>query len=119
MNTVLLTGLVIGVVNILLGILVYKFQWDWMISGYNTLNKEEKKNVQIEKIRLLFLFFFVTTGLILIVNVLLSFLVRIKLVHPIGIILIVITFFITNYSIRKYDNNKKGGTISLYRLFHK
>jgi len=119
MNTLLLTGLIIGIISILLGLSVYKFRLDWMISGYNTLTKDKKANIDIDKIRLLFRNFFVIGGLILILNFIISLMSEIKFIHPIGIFLIITLFLITNYLIGKYDRNKKGGMPSLYRLFHR
>ncbi len=119
METSLLIGLIIGTFSIFLGISVKKFKLDWMISGYNTLPKEKKANVDISKIRLLFLIFFVSTGTILIVNVLISLFTEMKFIHPIGIALIIMDFLIVNYRIGKFDCNEKGGMPTIYRMFHK
>ncbi len=119
MKEEILTGLIIGLSMIILGLLVYRFKLDWVISGYNTLSKDKKLNVQIDKIRLLFRNFFVIVGLILCSNGVISQFSEIKFVHPIVIAFIVILFLVFNYQIGKYDKNQKGGMITIYRLFNR
>lgn len=114
-----LVGLIIGVSMIIIGLSVYIFKLDWMISGYNTLPKEKKANIQINKIRVLFRNFFFVVGGILCANILVSYLTNMKFVHPVVIACIVVFFIITNYSIGKYDNNEKGGMPTIYRLFNR
>lgn len=45
---------IIGIILAVGGIGVRFFKWDFLISGYNTMNEEEKANVDIENIRNLF-----------------------------------------------------------------
>ena len=44
-----LTGLIIGITSILLGMVVYFLKHDWIIAGYNTLTNKQKENVDIKK----------------------------------------------------------------------
>ena len=109
--------LIIGISMIAIGVLVYAFKLDWMISGYNTLSKEKKANIKTDKIRTLFSNLLVFAGGVLCFNVLISYLTNVKFVHPIVIIFIVVSFLITNYSIGKYDGNEEGGMLTIYKLF--
>jgi fatty acid desaturase len=111
-------ALIIGVFSILLGLSVFFFKMDWIISGYNTLSKEKKEKVEISKIRSIFRNFFVFGGALLVINSLLTVFYKIKLLHPVTIVLLVIIFLTSNYLIGKYDHNEKGGMVTIYRLFH-
>ena len=119
MKEEILVGLIIGLSLIILGLLVYRLKLDWVISGYNTLPKDKKINVQIDKIRLLFRNFFMTAGFLLCVNAMISHFSRIKFIHPTVIVLLIILFLFSNYQIGKYDNNTKGGMVTIYRIFHR
>ena len=43
--------LIIAALFFTIGIFISKFKWYWLISGYNTMNEEEKAKVEIESFR--------------------------------------------------------------------
>ena len=37
----------IGVLFLVMGVMIKHFKWYWLIAGYNTMSKEQKKKVDI------------------------------------------------------------------------
>lgn len=53
-----------------LGFAIQKLKWYWLIAGYNTMSKEEKENVEIEKVaKEMAIFLYIIAGLILVMAV--------------------------------------------------
>lgn len=63
--------IMIGVFFILIGLAVHVFKWYFLISGYNTMSKEKKANVDTEGLgRLMGIYFYVNGGVFIIMGVL-------------------------------------------------
>ncbi len=95
----------VGILCIVLGILVRYFKFYWLISGYNTMSKEKRKNVDTEPLgRLMGNFMFLLGGAMILGAVLISTGLRTA-----GMVLIIATLFIlTPYVMikaQKYDKN--------------
>ncbi|MDW7671778.1 MAG: DUF3784 domain-containing protein [Bacillota bacterium] len=56
------TQLLIGALFILLGIAIHKLKWYFLISGYNTMSKEKKANVDTEGLGRLMGFYLYLNG---------------------------------------------------------
>lgn len=78
-----------------IGICISKFKWYWLISGYNTMSKEEKANVEIEALgnHMSKIFFLISS--LNIVGFLLNYFFNISL--AIFIVLTVITLLYSIY----------------------
>lgn len=89
-----------------IGICISKFKWYWLISGYNTMSKEEKANVEIEALgnHMSKIFFFISS--LNIVGFLLNYLFNISL--AIFIVLTVITLLYSIYHFQRFDHNPKS-----------
>lgn len=95
----------VGILLIIFGILIKYFKFYWLISGYNTMSKEKRKNVDTEGLgRFMGNFLFLLGG-ILILGAILIFTGN----KTIGIIIATFSpFIITPYMIikaQKYDKN--------------
>lgn len=110
-----------GSIFFILGITIKYFKWYSLIAGYNTMNKEEKMNVDIEKIgRIIGNLFFVLA----IVQIMLCILNYFNMVFLV-ILLNIASIFIVVISImllsQKYDKNQrnfsKTGIIAILIFF--
>lgn len=86
-----------------IGICISKLKWYWLISGYNTMNKEEKANVEIETLGnyMSKTFFFISS--LNIVGFLLNYFFNISL--AIFIVLTVIVLLYSIYYCQRFDHN--------------
>lgn len=95
----------IGILFIILGISVKYFKCYWLIAGYNTMSKEQKKNVDTEALGKLMGNYMFLLGATFIIGGVLAF----KDLKTIGTILLIVPVFIlTPYVIvkaQKYDKN--------------
>jgi hypothetical protein len=65
------TQFLIGALFILLGIAIHKLKWYFLISGYNTMSREKKANVDTEGLgRLMGLFLYLNGGVLILLGVL-------------------------------------------------
>ena len=63
--------IIIGIFFILLGLAVHIFKWYFLISGYNTMSKEKKANVDTEGLgRLMGIYSYVNGGVFIVMGVL-------------------------------------------------
>ena len=65
------TPFIIGGMFIFLGIAIHKFKWYFLISGYNTMSKDKKANVDTEGLgRLMGLYMYFNGGVLLLLGIL-------------------------------------------------
>lgn len=86
-----------------IGICISKLKWYWLISGYNTMNKEEKANVEIEALgnHMSKTFFFISS--LNIIGFILNYFFNISL--AIFIVLTVIVLLYSIYNCQRFDHN--------------
>lgn len=88
-----------------LGFAIQKLKWYWLIAGYNTMSKEEKENVEIEKVaKEMAIFLYIMAGLILVMAVFGTKYPFLEYILPVAIVVGV--FFLILRS-GKYDKNKR------------
>ena len=95
--------LIISALFLLIGILISKFKWYWLISGYNTMSKEEQSNVEIEASgkhmgRMCF-----TISTLNIIGFLLNYFFNISIIIFIILTVIILLYFI--YYCQRFDHN--------------
>jgi hypothetical protein len=96
--------IIISVMFIFLGLGVHVFKWHFLISGYNTMPKEKKVNVDIEGLaRLVGIYGYVIGGMLLLAGVLFGLGLKIVLA-PVIIIFIVLTIYLL-IKAQKFDGN--------------
>jgi hypothetical protein len=102
----LIFNLSFGLLIIGIGFLVKVFPNT--IAGYNTMSKEQKKNVEIEKVSTFLRNGFFIIGLSIIIGYfLLNWMELSSIANSIGPILLIIGLPIIIIMIQKYDHNKK------------
>lgn len=100
----MLSFLIIGCMFVFLGLGVHIFKWHFLISGYNTMPKEKKANVDIEGLaRLLGIYAYVNGGILILSGILFS--LGLKFVLASSIILFVVLTFYVLIKAQKYDGN--------------
>lgn len=96
--------LILGIFFITLGLGVHVFKWYFLISGYNTMSKEKKANVDTAGLGLLMgLYFYFNGGVLTIMGVLLA--LGFKPLHIPAIVLFVISTIFFLIKAQKYDGN--------------
>ncbi len=95
--------LIVAALFFSIGICISKLKWYWLISGYNTMSKEEKANVEIEALgnHISKIFFFISS--LNIVGFLLSYFFNISL--AIFIVLTAIVILYSIYYCQRFDHN--------------
>ncbi len=96
--------LILGMFFIIIGLMVHVFKWYFLISGYNTMSKEKKVNVDTEGLgRLMGIYLYFNGGVFTIMAILLA--LGFKPVHTPAIVLFVISTIYLLIKAQKYDGN--------------
>lgn len=96
--------LIIGVCFILLGLAVHVFKWYFLISGYNTMSKEKKKNVNTEALgRLMGMYAYINGSVFILLGILHA--LGYKQFLFIGIIFFSLSTVYLLIKAQKYDGN--------------
>ncbi|WP_346934614.1 DUF3784 domain-containing protein [Clostridium sp.] len=95
--------LIIASLFFAVGICINKLKWYWLISGYNTMSKEEKSNVEIEALGKYMSKIFFLISIINIIGFLLNCFFNISL--AIFIVLTVIILLYSIYYCQRFDHN--------------
>lgn len=96
--------LLIGIFFIFMGLSVHVFKWYFLISGYNTMPKEKKANVDTVGLgRLMGIFGYFNGGVSLIMALLLAF--GFKPIHTPAIVIFVISTVFLLIRAQRYDGN--------------
>jgi len=93
-----------AIIMIILGVSIKHFKVYWLISGYNTMSKEKKKNVNIEKLGVMMGNFCFLMALYLFV-IILFLMLEIPIVSIIAIVMFVATIIVLLIKAQKYDGN--------------
>jgi len=93
-----------GAMFIFLGIAIHKFKWYFLISGYNTMSKEKKANVDTEGLGRLMGYYMYLNGGVLILLGILSALEIWSGMTPFLVVIILSTFYLLIRA-QKYDHN--------------
>ena len=94
----------LGAIFVFIGLAVHVFKWYSMISGYNTMSKEQKANVDVEGLsKAVGIFCYVNGGLFLLTGILSALGVEVSVFIPFGVLLVSTPYFVS--SVRKYDKN--------------
>ena len=104
--------LVIGIFFIAIGLAIHRLKWYFLISGYNTMSKDKRANVDVESLGKLFGIYSYANGGVF----LLAGLLHILDFEIILIPAIVFTMFSTIYLViksQKYDGNKRDSKQNL------
>ena len=99
--------MIIGVFLIVMGLMVHVFKWHFLISGYNTMPKEQKEKVDAEGLgRLIGIYFYVNGGVLIGMGVLRAFGVKVVLIP--SIVFFSISTIYMLIKAQKYDGNVYG-----------
>lgn len=98
------TQFLIGGMFIFLGIAIHKFKWYFLISGYNTMSKEKKANVDTEGLGRLMGFYLYLNGGVIILLGILNALEIWSGMTPFLVVIVVSTIFLLVRA-QKYDHN--------------
>ncbi len=94
----------VGILFVAMGLMVHAFRWHFLISGYNTMPKERKENVDIKGLaRLIGIYSYVNGSILILTGILYSFDVKFFL-NPAILFFAVSTFYIL-IKAQKYDKN--------------
>lgn len=94
----------VGILMIVLGILIKHFKCYWLISGYNTMSKEKKKNVDTEGLgRFMGNSLFVMGGIFILGSILEYLGIKIGMIASILSLFIIVPYILINS--QKYDKN--------------
>jgi len=106
------TLFLIGSLFVFLGIAIHKFKWYFLISGYNTMSKEKKTNVDTEGLGRLMGFYMYFNGGVLILQALLNALNIWSGMTPFLVVIVVSTIYLL-VKAQKYDHNlfDEGGKL--------
>jgi hypothetical protein len=102
----------IGIGLIFFGILIDKFKVYWLISGYNTMSKEKKKNIDIKNLAKLISIFLYSSAAIFFIGIFMA-LIKIPYANEISLIIFLLNITIMLIFAQKYDMNNydKNGKI--------
>jgi preprotein translocase subunit SecG len=93
-----------GFIFILIGLAVHVFRWHFLISGYNTMPKEKKANVDIKGLaRLIGMYGYINGGIFILAGILYASGTK-SVAAPAIILFVVLTFYVLIKS-QKYDGN--------------
>lgn len=96
--------IIIGIMFIFVGLGVHLFKWHFLISGYNTMPKEKKANVDIEGLsRLIGVYGYVNGGIQILAGILFGLGLKF-VIAPAIILFIVLTIYVL-IKAQKYDGN--------------
>jgi hypothetical protein len=96
--------IIIGALFFLIGLTVHKFKWYFLISGYNTMSKDKKENVDVEGLaRLLGIYSYVGGGGFILAGIMYG--IGLEFFVQAAIILFVIMTFYMLIKAQKYDGN--------------
>ena len=96
--------IIMGVFFILIGLAVHIFRWYFLISGYNTMSKEKKANVDTEGLgRLMGIYSYVNGGVFIVMGVLQA--LGLKPVQTPAIVFFIISTVYLLIKAQKYDGN--------------
>lgn len=93
-----------GLTLFLMGLAVHRFKWYFLISGYNTMKKEKKANVDVESLgKLMGMYGYLNGAVFFIAGILYGLDVKIGAVPAFGFFLISTVYFLVKA--QKYDHN--------------
>ena len=96
--------IIMGVFFILIGLAVHIFKWYFLISGYNTMSKEKRANVDTEGLgRLMGIYSYVNGGVFIVMGVLQA--LGLKPVQTPAIVFFIISTVYLLIKAQKYDGN--------------
>lgn len=93
-----------SIIMIILGISIKYFKAYWLISGYNTMSKEKKKNVDVERLGVMMGNFCFALAFYMFV-IILFLVLEIPVVSIIAVVLLVATIIVLLIRAQKYDGN--------------
>lgn len=94
----------IGLFIILIGLAVHKLKWHFLIAGYNTMSKEEREKVDIERVgRLLGIFSYVNGAVFILLGILLAYGIEEAILPVIAFFFVSLIY--VNMKAQKYDRN--------------
>jgi len=97
-------NIILGIFFIVIGLAVHVFKWYFLISGYNTMSKAKKANVNTEGLgRLLGIYSYVNGGVFIVMGVLQA--LGLKPVHTPVIVFFIISTVYLLITAQKYDGN--------------
>ncbi len=101
---------------LLIGILIHALKMDFLISGYNTMSKEQKEKVDVKKVGKAIGFYGYFNALVFSIMGILSYMdINVKMSY--GMIFIVIsTAYLIKY-LRRYDHNEKSSKSKKYSTY--
>jgi hypothetical protein len=100
----MLSFIIIGFMLVFLGLGVHVFKWYFLLSGYNTMPKERKANVDVEGLgRLIGIYSYINGGIFIIAGILYSLGIKF-VIAPVIIIFIVMTIYVL-IKAQKFDKN--------------
>jgi hypothetical protein len=96
--------IILGIFFIVIGLAVHVFKWYFLISGYNTMSKDKKANVDIKCLsRLMGIYSYVNGGVFIVIGVLQA--LGLKPVQTPAIVFFVISTVYLLIKAQKYDGN--------------
>jgi hypothetical protein len=93
-----------SIIMIILGVSIKYFKAYWLISGYNTMSKEKKKNVDVEKLGVMMGNFCFAMAFYMFV-IILFLVLEIPVVSIIAVVMLVATIIFLLIKSQKYDGN--------------
>lgn len=101
----MLSLIIFGFMFVFLGLGVHVFRWYFLISGYNTMSKEKKSNVDVEGLgRLLGIYGYINGSVFILAGILYG--LGLKFVTAPAIILFIVLTIYILIKAQKYDGNK-------------
>lgn len=100
--------LFMGLLLLVIGFTVHVLKWNMLISGYNTMPKEKKKNVDTEKLGKLLGYYAYISGVFFLLLALLEFL-GIHVPPTLPTTVFIVWTMIVLYIAQRYDGNTKIG----------
>ncbi|MGL4773226.1 MAG: DUF3784 domain-containing protein [Clostridium sp.] len=108
----------IGILFFILSVCIWKLKWDFLIAGYNTASKEEKKKINIEVVRKrIGIMLFLMGGVMIISGLLSKSTPWISSTAPILIIIIALASIVwINKGTRTQEDNFNKKSLMMYSL---
>jgi hypothetical protein len=101
---------------LLIGILIHALKMEFLISGYNTMSKEQKEKVEIEKVgKAVGLYGYINAAVFAVMGILSYLNVNVQITY--GLIFMAIsTAYLIKY-LRRFDHNEKSARSAKYSSF--